>query len=38
VLPALEEQAAAFGPVLSVGSILLIFAVYALASRFAVLR
>ena len=38
VLPALEEQAAAFGPALSVGSIVLIFAVYALASRFAVLR
>jgi high-affinity nickel-transport protein len=38
VLPALEEQAAAFGPVLSVASILLIFGVYALASRFAVLR
>src|SRR5882762_8382513 len=38
VLPALEEQAAAFGPVLSVGSILLISAVYALASRFTVLR
>jgi len=35
---ALEEQAAAFGPVLSVGSILLISAVYALASRFTVLR
>src|SRR2546429_175082 len=38
VLPALEEQAVAFAPMLSVGSILLISAVYALASRFAVLR
>jgi hypothetical protein len=38
VLPALEEQAVAFGPMLSIGSILLISAVYALASRFAVLR
>src|SRR5438034_1066662 len=38
VLPALEEQALAFAPMLSVGSILLISAVYALARRFAVLR
>ncbi len=38
VLPALEEQAVAFAPMLSVGSILLISAVYALASRFAMLR
>jgi high-affinity nickel-transport protein len=38
LLPGLEEQAAAFGPVLSVASILVIFAAYALASRFAVLR
>jgi nickel/cobalt transporter (NiCoT) family protein len=38
VLPVLEEQAAAFAPVLSVASIFLILAVYALASRFAVLR
>jgi len=38
VLPALEEQALAFAPMLSVGSILLILAAYALASRFAVLR
>src|SRR3989442_8108649 len=38
VLPVLEEQAVAVAPMLSVGSILLISAVYALASRFAVLR
>jgi len=38
VLPALEEQAVAFAPMLSVGSIVLISAVYALARRFAVLR
>ena len=38
VLPALEERSIAFAPMLSVGSILLISAVYALASRFAVLR
>ena len=37
-LPALEEHAAAFVPMLSVGSMLLISAAYALASRFAVLR
>ena len=38
VLPALEEQAAAFGPALSVASIIVIFAAYALANRFTVLR
>ena len=38
VLPALEGQALAFAPLLSVGSILLISAVYALARRFTVLR
>ena len=38
VLPALEERAAGVAPMLSVGSILLISAAYALARRFAVLR
>jgi len=38
VLPAVEEQAAAFGPALSVASIIVIFAAYALANRFTVLR
>jgi high-affinity nickel-transport protein len=38
VLPAVEEQAASFAPAISVATLLVILAAYALASRCAVLR